>query len=291
MESPQTVTWCAAAEQPFVCAVGVVERGWERMLRRQSVIRHHDGGLRRGRQRAGERAAAVGRAQDHPTAVEVQDRGPPTVVRRQRQAGDPAGVDRPHVDPFRHGEQRADGLIRGTCLVEVGDRGRGGELTHRRPRAGDPFHQLVADRASRRDGLVQVQQEITGAPEQRLTRQRQLDTAGGAAQQLAADQPFQASDLPAQRRLGQIQAGSGTPEVQLFGDSDERPQMPQLDRVRRPGKPQDVLLHAHTENCRARRAGPVMTVRHHTNVAAAFHTRPTARTCWTCTPTTDQPGR
>jgi hypothetical protein len=50
----------------------------------------------------------------------------------------------------------------------------------------------------------------------------ELDALGRAPEELAADQPLEAADLPAQRGLGQEQPLGGAAEVQLLRDGDER---------------------------------------------------------------------
>jgi hypothetical protein len=55
---------------------------------------------------------------------------------------------------------------------------------------------------------------------------------GRPAQQVAPDEPLERPDLPAQRRLRQVEPGGGPAEVELLGDGHEGPQVPQLDRVR-----------------------------------------------------------
>ena len=52
-----------------------------------------------------------------------------------------------------------------------------------------------------------------------------------APQQLATKQLLEAADLPAERRLRDVEPIGGAAEVELLGDRDERPQMTELDSV------------------------------------------------------------
>lgn len=59
-----------------------------------------------------------------------------------------------------------------------------------------------------------------GVVEEGGAGRRQPDTAI-TLQQTDTQDPFQALDLPAERRLGHLQPGRGPAEVQLLGDGDE----------------------------------------------------------------------
>ena len=73
----------------------------------------------------------------------------------------------------------------------------------------------------------------------------ELDLVGGAPEQLDADELLERADLPAQRRLRQVQLLGGAPEVELLGHGDERAQVPELDGVRRAREGQyPFLVHA-----------------------------------------------
>ena len=86
---------------------------------------------------------------------------------------------------------------------------------------------------------------LAGPVEQRLAGQRQLDLVRGAPEELDADELLERADLPAQRRLRQVQLLGGAPEVELLGDGDERAQVPELDGVRRAREGQyPFLVHA-----------------------------------------------
>jgi hypothetical protein len=64
-----------------------------------------------------------------------------------------------------------------------------------------------------------------------------------APQQLAAQQALERADLAAERRLGEVQARRRAVEVELLGDRDERPQVPDLDALGRPGEGKDLSAH------------------------------------------------
>ena len=58
--------------------------------------------------------------------------------------------------------------------------------------------------------------------------ERQLDAAPRRREQLDAELVLELLHLPAERRLRDVQAGGGAPEVQLLGDGHEVTQMAQL---------------------------------------------------------------
>jgi hypothetical protein len=129
-------------------------------------------------------------------------------------------------------------LVGGAQLREVG--GGAGEVADRLQQPRRPAGQLAPDRLGRRHRVVEVAQEPAGPVQQGVSGQGELDPVGGAAQQVAPDQALQGPDLAAQRRLGQVQPRRRPPEVEL--DGDERPQVAQLDRVRRLGQRQDLAV-------------------------------------------------
>ncbi len=168
-----------------------------------------------------------------------------------RSPGHSPGVHRPHADVRRRLELPVQALERDPQLLQVGRADLGEGL----PVPGDPGQQLTADRARRADRLVHVAQQAPGPVEQGLARQRELHAVRGTPQQVAADQPLQAADLPAQRGLRQVQAGGGAAEVQFVGHRDERAQVPQLDGVRRLGQRHDLGVLVVHEPIIARRPG------------------------------------
>ena len=123
------------------------------------------------------------------------------------------------------------------------------------PVPGDPGQQLTADRPDRAHRLVHLAQQAAGPVEQGLAGQGELDAVRGTPQQVAADQAFQAADLPTQRGLGQVQARRSPAEVQFVGHRDERAQVPQFYGVRRLRQRHDLgVLLVH---------GPIMARRAH----------------------------
>jgi hypothetical protein len=127
--------------------------------------------------------------------------------------------------------------------VHVGGR----HVDHRLPQPRHPLGQLAADRLGNRHRLVHVAQQLAGAVQERLAGDAQRHPAGGAPQELAADELLQRADLPAEGGLGDVEPLRGPAEAQLLGDGHERAQVPQLDRVRRLGDGEHsaaVLVHA-----------------------------------------------
>ena len=51
----------------------------------------------------------------------------------------------------------------------------------------------------------------------------------GTVQQAGAELLFEMADLPAQRRLGEMQGGGGAAEVPVIGDDREVPHQPQVE--------------------------------------------------------------
>ena len=201
------------------------------MLGGEPVVGHDHARVGGGGQRAGQVPVAEGGAHHVAAAVQQQDR------RRRAPAGARAAATGPHRRspaaptprrPSRTARAAARTASRSACrsgLAAV--RSSSGSQAAASRRSRSPPTERVAKTASSTIG-----EQPPRAVEQRVAGQRQLDPMRGAAQQVAADEPFQAADLPAQRGLGHEQPGRGAPEVELLGDRHERPQVPQLDRVR-----------------------------------------------------------
>jgi hypothetical protein len=64
--------------------------------------------------------------------------------------------------------------------------------------------------------------------QQRLARGCERDTARAAVEECDGKLTFEPPDRLRQRRLGHLQPGRGPPEVQFFGDGEERLQPPDL---------------------------------------------------------------
>ena len=124
-------------------------------------------------------------------------------------------------------------LQRGPDGVEIGHVDR--RTRPRLPQQGHPAGHLAAHRTGDGDRIVQVSEQRTSPRQQGLAGQRQLDALSGPAEQVAADEAFQAADLAAQRRLRDEQPLGCPAEAEVVGDRDERAQVAQLDRVRRLG--------------------------------------------------------
>ncbi len=149
------------------------------------------------------------------------------------QRGHAARDDRGDRDVRRRRELRVQFLQGGPDAVEIGHVGR--RPRPRLPQQGHPAGQLAAHRAGDRDRVVQVGEQRPGPRQQGLAGQRQLDALGRPAEQVAADEAFQAADLAAQRRLRDEQPLGRPAEAEVVGHRDERAQVAQLDRVRRLG--------------------------------------------------------
>ena len=176
-------------------------------------------------------------------AVQVEEAGPRLVGRRDEQRADAARADGTDGDLRRRGELRVQRLVGVAHRVDVG--AGLGQVGERLPHAHAAAHELAADRLRHGDRLVDPAQDAPGPVEQRLAGQRQLDLVRGAPEQLDADELLERADLPAQRRLRQVQLLGGAPEVELLGDGDERAQVPELDGVRRAREGQyPFLVHA-----------------------------------------------
>jgi hypothetical protein len=146
----------------------------------------------------------------------------------------------------------------------------GADLGEGLPVPGDPGQQLTADRPGRADRLVDLAQQAPGPVEQGLAGQGELDAVRGTAQQITADQPFQAADLAAQRGLRKIKAGGGPAEVQFVGHRDERAEMTQLYGVGRLRQRHDLGVLVVHGSIIARRTGPWSC----RLCTAVMHTRP-----------------
>lgn len=96
----------------------------------------------------------------------------------------------------------------------------GQELARGRPVEADR-QALRAGGTSDPNGSLRLGQEPPTLRQQRPTSRRELDPAAGSFQQRHAELLLQPSDLMAQRRLGDMQALRGAPEVKLLGDDDE----------------------------------------------------------------------
>ena len=200
------------------------------MLGGEPVVGHDHARIGGCGQRAGQMPVAEGGTHHVTAAVEQQDRRRQLRPGREQQRRNATGDHRPHRHPGGQLELPVQLLARVAQRLQVG--ARGGEVVQRFPRRGQPALQVAADRAGGEDRVVHIGEQPPRPVEQRVAGQRQLDPVRGAAQQVAADEPFQAADLPAQRGLRHEQPGRGPAEVQLLGNRHERPQMPQLDRVR-----------------------------------------------------------
>jgi hypothetical protein len=196
----------------------------------EPVVGHEHARVGGGGQRAGQVPVAEGGAHHVAAAVEQQDRRGQLLPWREQERRHPTGDHRSYRHPGGHLELPVQLLAGIAQRLQVG--ARGGEGVQGFPGRGQPALEVAADGTGGEDRVVQIGDQAPRAVEQRVAGQRQLDPMRGAAQQVAADEPFQAADLPAQGGLGHEQPGRGAPEVELLGDRNERTQVPQLDRVR-----------------------------------------------------------
>jgi hypothetical protein len=74
-----------------------------------------------------------------------------------------------------------------------------------------------------RDGL----QNVTRARQQAMTGRQELDPTGGSTKERNAELVLETADLTAQRRLRDVEAARGSPDVSLFGDRHEIAQLVQ----------------------------------------------------------------
>ena len=166
----------------------------------------------------------------------------------QRLAGDqPRAHERRRVQRQRHERQveRAPldlrDAVAGHHAAHQLERDLGVALPHRPgergqrevvERAGEAdAHRAVEDPRHRPRGLpgqLQLLEHPVRVRQQRLARGRERDAARAAVEERDAQLAFQPPDRLRQRRLGHPQPGRGPPEVQLFGDGEERLQPPDL---------------------------------------------------------------
>ena len=94
----------------------------------------------------------------------------------------------------------------------------------------DPKYLRVLDGgiADHANGLIPISQQTAGCLQQRGAGGRELDLAAVAPEQLGAQRRFQAPDLLAEGRLGQVQTLRGAGEVQLLCHSHEIPQIAEM---------------------------------------------------------------
>ena len=71
-------------------------------------------------------------------------------------------------------------------------------------------------------------QQLTRVVEEPLPTWREHDVPAVADEQREAEVVLELADLLGQRRLADVQAGRGLPEVQLVGDGDEVPHQPEI---------------------------------------------------------------
>ncbi|MNY29844.1 hypothetical protein D3C86_1639110 [compost metagenome] len=100
--------------------------------------------------------------------------------------------------------------------------------THCGETQGQPARFAMSDASRRLAGRLGDLQDATGVFEKALARQGQPRLAVVALEQQHAEGMFQQLDLPAQGRLGHVQAGGGAAEMQLFGHGHEAAQLMQL---------------------------------------------------------------
>ena len=228
-------------QQPAVRAQRVLDGRGERMLGGEPVVGHERADPRRGDEGADQRPVPVGGADGVAAAVQVEDRHVLLARRADHERRDAARVDRPDLDALGDRGLREERLVGRAHLLDVRTGGR--DLEHRRPHGRHPVGQLAADGLRRGDRLVEVGEQLPRAVEQRAAGDGQLDAVRRAPQQLAPEQPLERADLAAERGLGEVQARGGPIEVELLGDGDERPQVPDLDALRRLGEREYLSAH------------------------------------------------
>lgn len=79
------------------------------------------------------------------------------------------------------------------------------------------------------DRAVDLSECSPGALEQDRTRVCQLDTPRRAYEEDESEIAFELANRSRQGRLRHVESLRGTAEVQLFGDGDEVPELPELD--------------------------------------------------------------
>lgn len=126
------------------------------------------------------------------------------------EAGHQLAVRGEFAGPFQHGARGA-----GAVGVQV-DEERPGCRTGRGPGSGpEGAGQLLVGA-----------QHAPGQGQQAVPVGGELDGTGGADEQRGRQCLFEAPDVPAQRLLGDVQAGGGPGEVQFLGNGDEPAQQP-----------------------------------------------------------------
>jgi hypothetical protein len=100
-----------------------------------------------------------------------------------------------------------------------------------RPDRGDPQHaELAATRATRLvECALRLRKRTPPLGQQHGTRGGECYSPAGPLEQQNTELALQRLDLLTQPGLGHMQPLGSTAEVQLFGDGDEVPQVPELD--------------------------------------------------------------
>ena len=89
--------------------------------------------------------------------------------------------------------------------------------------------QAITDFVGHATGFFQFAEQAACAWQERLARRCQARLAGGALEQWRVEQVFQHLDLPAQGRLGDVQALGGGTEAAAVGDFNEVAQLSRGD--------------------------------------------------------------
>ena len=233
----------AAIEHPLVRGHRVVDRRGERVLGGEPVVGDEHAGVGREGERARQWPVAERRSAAVAAAVEMHQ--PRRVVGplRDQQRRHPVGVHRRHRHLGRRLEGREHPLVRRALLLEVGV-GRHGS-GHRLPESRHPLDVFAADRLHGRHRGIDLAQDRAHPIEECVAGDGQLDAMRRAQQQRAAEQLLERTDLPAERRLGDVEALGRPPEVELLGDGNEGAQVAQLDRLRRVRQGDHVLVVGH----------------------------------------------
>ena len=222
----------------------ILECGRERMLGGEAVVGNENPCPGCGGERTGVRLIAECRADDVAAAVKIEHGRAVAIAGRDDERRDASRGHRPRDRAGGRRELCVHRLERGPGLDQVGVAGK--HASHRLERPRDPREQLAAHRQRRRDCLIDIAEQPPRAVEQGFSGKRQLDAVGGATQELASDELLKASNLPAERRLRDIEPLGRAAEVELFRHGHERPKMVQLDAIRRlrEGKDTASLIHA-----------------------------------------------
>ena len=85
----------------------------------------------------------------------------------------------------------------------------------------------MAETSGERAESVFACEEASGLGEDLAARIGEGDVPGVAVEEADAEFAFQALDALRQRRLGHVQAGRGSAEVQFLGHGEEVPQVPE----------------------------------------------------------------